>query len=391
MLHSIVSLGFFLFILHKCETHTISSSNINCNFDIYENGCVDTEGSECNTVTNKCVCKNGFTIQLSDFCLQRKFIGDKCFASAQCNHIPNAGCFSFREEFDYNPSAFLGPFKKKWTQGKCRCKIGHRFEKDTNSCAKKTIGSWCSNVWDCRHDQLFSTNTICEENVCKCSAHYLYNKTTQKCDYQETYGRVCQSQQDCFQPNVCLNGTCVCDEFYHYDQTKSPHCQPNNDVKEQKSEGTFGRSDKEKGDRSFEIFIITVIPLIILFLTIKPCWNRVVRCKTPPEQIICGSKEIKIKNNCSLNAEGLESHYFTDNNRLQTIEEINEEGTRDNKEEIVISFNASQTDEKSIEENQLSEKEKLEMNQSQHSINEEVDSCASSSNDTLEPPNHCND
>lgn len=295
-----------------------NNNHLKCNFEEFKKGCADEEGSLCDNKTQKCVCRPGFTIRLGVFCLQPKFIGDECFASVQCNHTPNAGCYNYRQEYNQIPSDFFGNFQENWPSGTCRCQMGHHYETHTKTCIKKTIGSWCQNLWDCRQSDP-QINAICEENECKCSHDHFYNSTTQDCHYRETYGLSCIKQEDCLHPALCLNGTCICENGFHFEAEKSPLCQPDNNANEMKVEETLNIS---KGDKSFQIFVLSAIPFIIIFLTIKPCLIKLGKCKATPDEIICGSKEIRIKS-ASIKQD-LALHHFT-NSQLQTIEEDGEE------------------------------------------------------------------
>jgi hypothetical protein len=328
---------------------------IKCNFEEFKKGCADETGSECDTKANKCICKPDFTIRLREFCLQPKYIGAKCFSSAQCNHIANAGCFNYREEYNQNPSAFFGFNQKNWPSGNCRCKIGHHYDNDSNTCVKKVIGSWCSNLWDCKQEDKRLNNAICENNVCKCSPYHYYNQSTHDCHYRETYGNACIKKDDCIHPAVCNNNTCICVRNYHFDVEKTPKCQPNNNLNDSKSEESQVFA---KGDKSFEIFILTAIPVIIIFLTLKPCLKKFGKCKPQSDEVICGSKEISIK--CSnFNKDfPLNQHQFC-REKLQTIEEVVEEIKAKEEEILVGDDDREQTTQKSIED-EMPEENKLE-------------------------------
>ena len=306
-----------------------------CISNEYQSGCVDKIGSQCDKQTQRCVCKPDYTIKSGDYCLQPKFIGDNCFVSSQCNHMtPFAGCYNYREEFNQNPANFFGPNPDMWPTGVCRCKVGYHFDVTTNNCVKRIIGSWCSNVWDCRQeDKRLIIPYNCDKNVCECSSDYLYNQTTHDCHYKETYGIVCETREECTTPTICINRTCDCASDYHFDEKKSPKCQPNDNLNDVKSENSL---DVAKGDKTFEIFILTVIPLVIIFLTIKPCLKKFGKCKPQTDEVIRGSKEISIKCTDYDKELALNQHKFCE--KLQTIEEVGEETKlKDGEEEVIAS------------------------------------------------------
>lgn len=335
------------FSLQAHDVHLIGNINLECNFDEFKNGCVDNRGSTCDTNTNKCVCKDGFEIRLAEFCLKRKNLGDSCFASAQCNHIENAGCYNYREEYNHIPSAFFGIIQKNWPSGICRCKVGHDFDEKVNKCVKKTIGSWCHNLWDCRQK---IPQSYCESNICQCNPSYFYNQTNDDCHYQEMFGSVCATTEDCLGPHLdCFNGSCKCASTYYFDESKLPNCQPNVSVGNEHrhrlrkvGDGDDRRIDQF--DTSFEIFILIAIPLVILFLTIKPCWQKFQSsCKAYPsaDEVICGGKEIKIKGAI------FQPHSsFCHGHHLQTIEEVASEDLKEGKEKEEIINVTSENDDK---------------------------------------------
>lgn len=304
-----------------------------CNYNEFQSGCADRMGSQCDRASQKCVCKADFTVRLGEFCLQQKTIGDNCYTSAQCNHIPKAGCFNFREEFNDNPSRLFGTHQIMWPSGVCRCKNGHYFNVESKTCVHRVIGSWCSNVWDCRsaEDKRSTSPYICERNECKCSADHRYNATTDDCHYIETQGMACSGKNQCVWPTVCANKTCHCAANYHLEAEKTPKCQPNNNLNDIRSEGSL---DVAKGDRTFEIFILTIIPLVIIFLTLKPCLKKFGKCKPRTDEVVRGSKEISIKCTDYDKDIALNQHKFCE--KLQTIEEVGEDVKVRDEEEVIV-------------------------------------------------------
>ncbi|UXI22113.1 hypothetical protein NH340_JMT08056 [Sarcoptes scabiei] len=227
-------------------------ANKKCNYEIYPSGCFDENGSICNN-DEMCICRPGYTIEIANlYCLRPAFIGEACYTTEQCEHkVGNSGCFNYREEYrEENPSAFFGPSQSSWPMGECRCRIGYRFDEHLIRCVRSVIGSWCSNVWDCEmaadddvergdnhqiqrnqnrsqpsssfsssssalpsslavvagsgnfhhHDRSGSSassmrhkiaNVVCESNTCNCSQFFFYNRTTEQCQHDDTYGRHC--------------------------------------------------------------------------------------------------------------------------------------------------------------------------------------------------------
>ena len=326
------SIIFLCFSVQRIQC--IKNSRKRCEINEFQSGCIDRIGSQCDTETRVCVCKPDYTIKLGDYCLQPKFIDENCYVSVQCNHIPNAGCYNYREEFTYNPSNLFGSYQIKWPSGKCRCKNGHTFELNTNTCVKRIIGSWCSNVWDCRQeDKRVISPYNCENSVCECSADYKFNQTTNDCHYIETYGMVCEgNDKKCTSPTLCIEKKCQCPPNHYLDVNKTPKCQPNHNLNDVKSEGSL---DVAKGDKTFEIFILTVIPLIIIFLTLKPCLKKFGKCKPQTDEVIRGSKEISIK--CTdFDKDMAHNQHKTLCEKLQTIEEVGEDIKLKDGEEVIV-------------------------------------------------------
>ena len=140
----------------------------------------------------------------------------------------------------------------------------------------------------------------------------------------------CATKDHCSPPTVCVNKTCHCQSNHHLELEKTPKCQPNNNLNDIRSEGSL---DVVKGDRTFEIFILTIIPLVIIFLTLKPCLKKFGKCKPRTDEVVRGSKEISIKCTDYDKDMALNQHKFCE--KLQTIEEVGEDIKVKDEEEVI--------------------------------------------------------
>lgn len=233
---------------------TSSSPIITCDFDTYEStGCEDEEGSYCDTETQRCLCKEGYPIRLLSYCLPRKSIGDDCYTSSQCNQVGNAACFIFGKEYDnerISGGHNVGRQLSNWPTGTCRCNIGYQilpeilpsvnstsksFEEGistssaTIECSKKTVGSWCTDDWDCIKET-FNTQCARPQNLCECSWGFYYDDTTDSCQIPKLYESKCTSDTDCSPEKLICSprGRCVCPKGFHFDVIH-PGCKPNDD------------------------------------------------------------------------------------------------------------------------------------------------------------------
>ena len=241
------------------EVSSISGSSspiITCDFDTYETtGCEDEEGSYCETETQRCVCKEGYQIRLLSYCLPSKSIGDDCYTSSQCNQVSNAACFIFGKEYDnerISGGHNVGRQLSNWPTGTCRCNIGYQILPDiipaangtatsyedgissssssaTIECVKKTVGSWCTDDWDCIKET-FNTQCARPQNLCECSWGFYYDDTTDSCQIPKLYESKCTSDTDCSPEKLICSprGRCVCPKGFHFDVIH-PGCKPNDD------------------------------------------------------------------------------------------------------------------------------------------------------------------
>lgn len=251
------------------EVSASSSPIITCDFDTYEStGCEDEEGSYCETETQRCVCKEGFPIRLLTYCLPHKSIGDDCYTSSQCNQVANAACFIFGKEYDnerISGGHNVGRQLSNWPTGTCRCNIGYQILPEiipssnssnvglitgnnggksyeevmmsssassaSNSieCIKKTVGSWCTDDWDCIKET-FNTQCARPQNLCECSWGFYYDDSTDSCQIPKLFESKCTSDSDCSPEKLICSprGRCVCPKGFHFDVIH-PGCKPNDD------------------------------------------------------------------------------------------------------------------------------------------------------------------
>lgn len=205
-----------------------------CDFDTYETtGCEDDEGSYCDTNTQKCTCKDDHPIRLLGYCLKIKQIGEECYTSAQCKSINNAACYIFGKEYDnerISGGHNVGRQVSNWPTGNCRCNLGHQWDNVTESCIKKTIGSWCNDDWDCIKEK-YNTQCSRPQNLCECAWGFFYDAKTDSCQTPKLWGQKCISNVDCEAENfICSQSTfkCVCPSGFHFDPIH-PGCKINAD------------------------------------------------------------------------------------------------------------------------------------------------------------------
>lgn len=205
-----------------------------CDFETYDpSGCEDEEGSYCESSSQKCLCRDGFSIRLLAYCLTHKQIGQDCFTSAQCASIPNAACFIFGKEYDnerISGGHNVGRQVSNWPTGTCRCSMGYQWNNETSSCIKKLVGSWCNDDWDCIKEK-FNTQCSRPKNICECSWGYFYDSRTDSCQVPKLYGLKCLSNSECAAENLICSPTtsrCVCPAGFHFDVIH-PGCKPNDD------------------------------------------------------------------------------------------------------------------------------------------------------------------
>lgn len=210
-----------------------SSAAIACDFDSFEKGCEDEQGSFCETTSQRCLCQEGFPIRLLAYCLSSKEIGQDCYTSSQCKNIEHAACFIFGKEYDnerISGGHNVGRQVSNWPTGTCRCHIGYQWDNSSMSCVKKTIGSWCNDDWDCIKDK-FNTQCSRPQNLCECAWGFYYDPKTDSCQVPKLYGLKCTSNEDCSDEKfVCSETTfrCSCPTGTHWDPIH-PGCKPNND------------------------------------------------------------------------------------------------------------------------------------------------------------------
>lgn len=227
-----------------------TSPIITCDFDTYEStGCEDEEGSYCDSETQRCLCKEGYPIRLLSYCLPRKSIDEDCYTSSQCNQVKNAACFIFGKEYDnerISGGHNVGRQLSNWPTGTCRCNIGYQIlpeilpntanstgrsyeESVTLECTKKTVGSWCTDDWDCIKET-FNTQCARPQNICECSWGFYYDDTTDSCQIPKLYESKCTSDSDCSPEKLICSprGRCVCPKGFHFDVIH-PGCKPNDD------------------------------------------------------------------------------------------------------------------------------------------------------------------
>lgn len=259
---------------HMIQSSAISASDINsgsssssssypsipCDYETYENtGCEDDEGSYCDTETQKCLCREGYPIRLMGYCLSKKQIGQDCYTSSQCNSIANAACFIFGKEYDnerISGGHNVGRQLSNWPTGNCKCHIGYQLDNTTTGttidpmvdgtkptvgisssdvpanfgrCIKKTVGSWCTDDWDCIKE-MFNTQCSRPQNLCECSWGYYYDVKSDSCQIPKLFGSKCTSTFECSAESlICSpNGRCICPKGFHFDVIH-PGCKPNDD------------------------------------------------------------------------------------------------------------------------------------------------------------------
>lgn len=233
-------------------TEVTTNPIITCDFDAYEStGCEDEEGSFCDSETQRCLCKEGYPIRLLSYCLPRKSIDEDCYTSSQCNQVKNAACFIFGKEYDnerISGGHNVGRQLSNWPTGTCRCNIGYQILPEilpnnanstagrsyyegvaTLECTKKTVGSWCTDDWDCIKET-FNTQCARPQNLCECSWGFYYDDVTDSCQIPKLYESKCTSDSDCSPEKLICSprGRCVCPKGFHFDVIH-PGCKPNDD------------------------------------------------------------------------------------------------------------------------------------------------------------------
>ena len=216
------------------STASAASAITPCDFETYDpSGCEDEEGSYCESTSQKCLCRDGFSIRLLAYCLPQKEIGQDCYTSAQCSSIPNAACYIFGKEYDnerISGGHNVGRQVSNWPTGTCRCSMGYQWNNDSASCIKKLVGSWCNDDWDCIKEK-FNTQCSRPKNLCECSWGYFYDSRTDSCQVPKLYGLKCLSNSECAPENLICSPTtsrCVCPAGFHFDVIH-PGCKPNDD------------------------------------------------------------------------------------------------------------------------------------------------------------------
>lgn len=226
-------LSVLLYTHHTLFSLVGSSETIQypCDFISSETGCEDVLGSVCDPQSNVCQCKPQYPVRLLSYCLQKKSIGEDCFTSSQCSQIKNAACFIFGKEYDnerFSGGHNVGRNVYGWPSGICRCHIGYQYDNLTDSCIKRTIGSWCNDWSDCiKH----TFNSYCKKTdfLCDCSWGFFYDPLTDTCNLPQLFGTKCLADEECSKERLsCLDGRCACPVGHHYDTTYA-NCKPNDD------------------------------------------------------------------------------------------------------------------------------------------------------------------
>lgn len=210
-----------------------SVASLSCDFDTFSpSGCEDDTGSFCDS-SQKCSCKDDHPIRLLGYCLKLKQIGEECYTSAQCKSINNAACYIFGKEYDnerISGGHNVGRQVSNWPTGNCRCNLGHQWDNVTETCIKKTIGSWCNDDWDCIKDK-YNTQCSRPQNVCECAWGFFYDLKSDSCQTPKLWGQKCISNVDCEAENFICSPTtfkCVCPSGFHFDAIH-PGCKVNAD------------------------------------------------------------------------------------------------------------------------------------------------------------------
>lgn len=117
-----------------------------------------------------------------------------------------------------------------WPTGNCRCNLGHQWDNSSESCIKKTIGSWCNDDWDCIKEK-YNTQCSRPQNLCECAWGFFYDAKSDSCQTPKLWGQKCISNVDCEAENfICSSTTfkCVCPNGFHFDPIH-PGCKINAD------------------------------------------------------------------------------------------------------------------------------------------------------------------
>lgn len=145
----------------------------------------------------QCYCRHGAT-PVNGKCQSKKYIGENCSSSEECQHIKNSVC---RDNI-------------------CACGGGQVPNSDAKSCLPLLKNFWSACVNDVQCHYSFGEGSRClTKCVCRNEYHIVNDSL---CIKTKGLGQVCSSDYDCYlEPDIhgetirCQSGICTCKSGYH--------------------------------------------------------------------------------------------------------------------------------------------------------------------------------
>lgn len=158
------------------------------------------DGSECNNVVQKCVCKVD-RVPFNGMCLPKAELGELCEIDAQCT-AENSECYDASGD------------------KKCSCKDSH-YPSNGQCLPKAGLGEACVENPQCSVE-----HSECVGGLCRCKI--THTPAGDQCVPKSGLGESCEIDEQCYVPNSkCQNNKCSC--FESYDPVGSDQCIPRED------------------------------------------------------------------------------------------------------------------------------------------------------------------